>query len=77
MDFKRPPTLSIEAPLGDRMAHRRGPCNKLYTLWMVLMLVAVVGTGFGLSYLAYDHIIANAPAVSVETIGDLGEGGLP
>jgi hypothetical protein len=59
------------------VVNARPPSEKLYTLWLALMLTAVVAAGFTLSYFVYAHLVANGPVVSVESVGELWDGGVP
>ena len=72
MDCKRSPTVPAAlAPATTSGCSSLS--NKLYTLWLALMLMAIVAVGFGLSYFTYAHLVASGPAASVETIGELWE----
>jgi hypothetical protein len=48
-----------------------------HTLWMALLAAAIVAVGFGVSYLAYANLTSHVPAASVETLGELWDGGAP
>jgi len=48
--------------------------EKLYTLWLAMMMVAIVATGFGLAGFIYVRVTDLAPTISVDSIGELGEG---
>jgi hypothetical protein len=54
-------------------AKRPSLADRLYALWLGLMVVAVVAAGFGLSYFACTELASVGPAVSVETVGELWE----
>jgi hypothetical protein len=51
--------------------------EKLYTLWVALVLVAVIAAGFGISFFAYPYLVTNGPSASVETMGELWDGSPP
>jgi hypothetical protein len=51
--------------------------KKWWALGVALALSAVIAAGFALTYLAFTHILAKAPAASVETITEIWEGTLP
>jgi hypothetical protein len=76
MDCQSTPTISA-SPVPVVTTGRCSLFNKLYTLWLALMLMAIVAAGFGLSYFTYAHLVANGPTASVETIGELWESGAP
>jgi hypothetical protein len=68
MELERQATVPILT-----VAERRSLADRLYTLWLALVLVAVVAAGFGLSYFAFAQLASVGPAVSVETMGELWE----
>jgi hypothetical protein len=53
-----------------RIGWRQNLVEKLYSLWLGLVLVAVIAAGFTLSYFAYARLSSKAPATSVETYND-------
>jgi hypothetical protein len=68
MELERQATVPILTA-----AERPSLTDRLYTLWLALVLVAVVAAGFGLSYFAVTQLASVGPAVSVETMGELWE----
>jgi hypothetical protein len=55
----------------------RSFAGRFHAVWVFLLLVAIVAAGFGLSYLAYHHILAGGSVMSVETIGEIWDGSTP
>ncbi len=47
--------------------------QKLHTFGLAMLLVAIVGAGFALSYVTYVRLLGQGTAVSVETISELWE----
>ena len=73
MDCRRSPT--VPADRIPAISGRQSLTNKFYTLWLALLLMAIVAAGFGLSYFTYAHLVANGPTTSMETIGEIWESG--
>ncbi len=56
---------------------RRTHSKQGYALWMALLTTALVAAGFGVSYLACANLTTGVPAASVESLGELWDGGSP
>jgi hypothetical protein len=44
--------------------------ERLQSLWLGLILLAIVAAGFTLSYFVYARLTAHSPGTSVETYGE-------
>ena len=63
-------TSPLLAGASARLGWRQNLMERLYSLWVMLVLVAVIAAGFTLSYFAYARLSSKAPATSVETYND-------
>ena len=75
MDGKNSPVPNSANPVN--VAGHPPISEKLHTLWVALVLAALVAAGFGISFLAYPYLVANGPSASVETIGEMWDGAMP
>jgi hypothetical protein len=76
VDRQHSPSVS-DSPISVPKTSERSLSDKLYTLWLALMIGATVALGFGFSYFTYAQLVASGPAVPVETMGELWDSSIP